>query len=175
MPTEERLALRDTVRRLLSRESGGVAVRAAAASPDGFDRSLWTRLCAEVGVAGLTIPERYGGLGASLADAAVVLGELGRALTPCPLLGSAVLAAAAIMASGDEEAAARLLPGIAAGTTIGALVWTGPRGGWDPAEAAVESTVDGLTGTAHYVLDGCAADVLIVLARTAEGLGLFEV
>jgi alkylation response protein AidB-like acyl-CoA dehydrogenase len=176
MPTEEQGALRDSVRRLLSRESSGAAVRAAAESAVGFDRALWDRLCTEVGVAGLLVPEEFGGLGASLTDAAVVLGELGRALTPGPMLGSAVLAAQAILASGDEEACRRLLPGIAAGTTIAAVAWAGERGGWAPGAAAVESTVDGeLAGTAHYVLDGCAADVLIVVARAPGGIELVEV
>jgi alkylation response protein AidB-like acyl-CoA dehydrogenase len=178
--TEEQLALRETVRLLLSRESGSAAVRSAAASRDGFDRALWARLCAEVGVAGLAVPESCGGLGAGLAEVHVVLAELGRALTPCPMLGSAVLAAQAILASGDEQAGRRLLPGIAAGTTIAALAWVGPDGHWDPGTAACSaaptSTVDWvLTGEARHVLDGAAAEVLIVVARTGAGLALFEV
>jgi hypothetical protein len=158
--TEELQALRDTVRGLLAHES---------------EATVWKRLCGEVGVAGLLIPEEYGGLGASLAAVHVVFAELGRALTSCPLLGSAVLAAQAILAAGDEDACQRLLPGIASGTTVAAMAWAGPDGRWDPQLAAV-STVDGLlTGAAHYVLDGAAAGVLIVVARTADGLGLFEV
>jgi alkylation response protein AidB-like acyl-CoA dehydrogenase len=172
---DERLALRDTVRRLLSRESGSAAVRAASASPDGFDRSLWTRLC-DLGAAGLAIPERYGGLGASIAETGVVLGELGRTLTPSPLLGSSVLTASAILACGDDDACRRLLPGIADGSRIAALVWAGPEGRWDPGTVACKSAVDStLTGEAHYVLDGTAADVLVVAADTGDGLGLFEV
>src|SRR5205823_4444925 len=69
----------------------------------------------------------------------------------------------------------RLLARIAAGTSIAALAWTGPGGRWDTNVAAV-STVDGaLTGEAHYVLDGTVADVLLVVAHTTDGLGLFEV
>src|SRR5262245_14324 len=70
----EQQQLRETVRLLLDRSSD---TRAAMASPDGFDRTLWTRLCTEIGVAGLSIPEEYGGLGASLVETGVVLGELG--------------------------------------------------------------------------------------------------
>src|SRR5882672_6057330 len=120
--SEEQLALRDTLRRLLAKESGGLAVRAATATPEGFDRTLWTRLCTDIGVAGLGIPERYGGLGAGLPELHIVLAELGRTLTPCPMLGSAVLAAQAILACGNDDAGHRLLPGIAAGSTIAALV-----------------------------------------------------
>ena len=55
-----------------------------------------------------------------------MLEELGRALTPSPLLGSAVLAAQALLATGDEAACQRRLPAIADGTAIAALAWTGP-------------------------------------------------
>lgn len=172
MLTAEQQELRDTVRRLLARSSDP---RTAMTSQDGFDRTLWMRLCTEVGVAGLTIPEEYGGLGATLAETAIVLGELGRTLTPSPLLGSAVLAAQAILASDDPDACRRLLPGIAAGTTIAALAWAGADGRWSPDATAV-SIVDGrLLGEAHYVLDGTVAEVLLVVVRDGDGLGLFEV
>ncbi len=152
---------------MLSRSSD---TRAAMVSEEGFDRALWKRLCTEIGVAGLAVPEEYGGLGAGLAETVVVLGELGRELTPSPMLGSAVLSVQALLASGDEDACRRLLPGIAGGT-IAALAW----GTWDPSEAHM-SYVDGrLTGEARYVLDGATAEVLLVVARTEDGLGLFEV
>jgi alkylation response protein AidB-like acyl-CoA dehydrogenase len=157
--SDEQLALRDTLRRLLSRESP--------------DLALWTRLC-EVGVAGFGIDERYGGHGRGLTEAGITLGELGRTLTPCPLLGSAVLAAQAIQHGANEEARARLLPGIAAGTTIAALAWVGADGRWDPTSTACVATESTVDGQAHYVLDGTAADVLIVAAHTDDGLGLFE-
>lgn len=172
MLSAEQQQLRDSIRRLLARSSD---TRAAMMSPDGFDRTQWARLCTEVGVAGLAVPEEYGGLGATLSETAVVLGELGRALTPSPLLGSAVLAAQAVLASGDAAACRRLLPDIAAGTAIATLVWAGADGRWSPDAVAV-STVDGrLSGAAHYVLDGTVADVLLVVAHDGDGLGLFEV
>jgi alkylation response protein AidB-like acyl-CoA dehydrogenase len=133
-------------------------------------------LCGEIGVAGLAIPECYGGSGASLLETHVVLEELGRTLTPCPMLGSAVLAAQALLLSGDSQACQRLLPGIASGSRIAALVWTGPDGQWDENGAACKATDTGcLTGDAHYVLDGDLADTLLVVARTTDGIGLYEV
>ena len=105
--------------------------------------------------------------------------ELGRALTPSALLGSAVLAAQALLATGDEAACQRLLPAIAAGPAIAAVAWTGPAGRWDPGEAACEARSSpggwALTGEAHYVLDGDVADVLLAAARTPDGIALFEV
>jgi alkylation response protein AidB-like acyl-CoA dehydrogenase len=168
--TSERRDLRDAVRGLLTRQQR---------RGEGSGRSLWPRLCGEIGAAGLAIPERYGGAGAGPAETHIVIEELGRALTPSPLLGSAVLAAQTLLATGDEAACQRLLPAIAAGTAIAAVAWTGPAGRWDPGEAACGARFSAggwtLTGEAHYVLDGDAADVLLAAARTPDGIALFEV
>jgi alkylation response protein AidB-like acyl-CoA dehydrogenase len=168
--TSEQRDLRDAVRGLLARhQSRG----------EGSGRSWWPRLCGEIGVAGLAIPERYGGAGAGPAETHIVMEELGRALTPSPLLGSAVLAAQALLASGDEVACQRRLPAIADGTAIAAVAWAGPAGRWDPGEAVYEARFSAggwaLTGEAHYVLDGDVADVLLAAARTPDGVALFEV
>ena len=152
--TPEQLALRDSVRALLTKHSN---VRAAIEEPDGYDTALWAKLCGEVGVAGLAIPEEHGGSGAGLAETHVVLAELGRTLTPAPLLSS-TLASQAVLATGNQKACARLLPRIAQGA-VAALVWP-----W-------EAEIAGLTGTAHYVVDGDLAEVLLVV----DGNSLYEV
>ncbi len=170
LETEEAQALRDAVRSLLTRRSGPEAVRAAMESPLGYDDKLWSTLCEQIGVAALAIPEHYGGAGAGLAEACVVLAELGRTLTPAPMLGSAVLCGSAVLGTGNDEACERLLPGIAAGTTLAALAWSDEE--WSPGLVASET---GLDGRAHYVLDGDLADLLLAVARTSDGLGLFEV
>jgi alkylation response protein AidB-like acyl-CoA dehydrogenase len=137
-------ALRETVRALLARHSDPVA---AVETPLGYDDKLWSLLC-EIGVAALAIPERFGGLGAGLAEVCVVQEELGRTLTPSPHLGSAVLCGQALLATGNDEACERLLPGIADGSRTAALV------------------------TDHqYVLDGDSADIVLV----ADESGLYEV
>ena len=190
--TDEQRALRQTVRALLSRQQRP----APRDQGDVGDGPLWQRLCAEVGVAGLAVPERYGGAGAGPVETHVVAEELGRRLLPAPLLGSAVLAAQALLATGDAAACERLLPAIADGTAIAALAWTTEAGHWDPAEVAFRAVPAGagaagagaagagpraagagwvLDGTAHYVLYGDRADVLVIAARTAQGIGLFEV
>jgi alkylation response protein AidB-like acyl-CoA dehydrogenase len=170
--TAEQRDLRDAVRGLLGKaEVGGPA---------------WRRLCDEVGVAGIAIPERHGGAGAGLAEACVVMAELGRTLTPTPMLGSAIMAARAVAATGDEAACGRLLPAIADGSATAALAWTTAAGHWDVSEAAFTARDLGtgsigpgavweLDGEAHYVLDGAVAGVLLAVARTPDGTGLFEV
>ncbi|PXY20815.1 acyl-CoA dehydrogenase family protein [Prauserella muralis] len=170
--SDEARALREAVRALLARHSDP---RTAAEAPHGYDDKLWSLLCEQIGVAGLAIPERHGGAGATLAEVCVVLHELGRTLTPSPLLGSAVLAATALQATGDERVCARLLPAIADGGSVAALAWSGPDGGLSPEAPAVTAEDSALDGTAHYVLDGDSADMLLVAARTPDGTGLFEV
>jgi alkylation response protein AidB-like acyl-CoA dehydrogenase len=163
--TEEQRELRDAVRGLLAR--------------GGDEESLWHRLCDQIGVAGLAIPERYGGAGAGPAEAGVVMEELGRELTCSPMLGSAVLAAQALLATGDDAACGRLLPAIAAGSATAALAWTTTAGRWDSGELAYAAVPSAqgwlLDGEAHYVLDADTAGILLAAARTPTGTGLFEV
>ncbi|MDV2476966.1 acyl-CoA dehydrogenase family protein [Rhodococcus zopfii] len=169
--TEDRAALRQSVRDLLAKHSDSAAVRKAIASADGFDPALWGRLVEQIGVAALAIPEEFDGVGASLAETHVVLEELGRTLTPSPMLGSAVLAAQTLLLSGDHDACARLLPGIAAGE-VAAVCWAS-ESGWTA--TGVTASGDSLTGTAHYVLGGDVATTLLVLATDDAGVSLFEV
>jgi alkylation response protein AidB-like acyl-CoA dehydrogenase len=180
--TTEQEDLRAAVRGLIDHAGSG--------APDG-DRlneagtpaavRLWQRLCAEIGVAGLLIPDRFGGAGAGPVEVAVVMEELGRSLTPSPMLGSAVLATSLLLESGDENACQRLLPGLADGSCLAALAWTTAQGRWDPAEVACTAARRGgddgylLSGEAHYVLDGDLATVLLVPARIGGGqTALFE-
>src|SRR5215470_12957515 len=128
--TDEQRDLRDAVRGLLAHQQR----RAPGDGDDG--RPLWQRLCGEIGAAGLAIPQRYGGAGAGPVETHIVMEELGRGLTCSPLLGSAVLAGQALLASGDTAACQRLLPAIADGSAVAALAWTTAAGHWDPGEAA---------------------------------------
>jgi alkylation response protein AidB-like acyl-CoA dehydrogenase len=92
-------------------------VLARTETSEPYDTGLWRVLAAEVGCAGLLIPESHGGAGASYREAAVVAEEAGRAVAPVPYLGSAVVATAAALSAGDAE----LLSGLAEGTVTAAL------------------------------------------------------
>jgi alkylation response protein AidB-like acyl-CoA dehydrogenase len=172
--TAEQHDLRDAVRGLLASASTSVSP-STSASAGGEGGAAWGRLCREVGVAGLAIPERYGGAGGGPAEVGVVMEELGRGLTPSPMLGSTVLAAQALLGTGDDAACERLLPAIADGSATAALAWTTPAGRWSIGEVGYRASEARLDGEAHYVLDGDAADVLLVAARGPAGVGLFEV
>ena len=117
--SEERELLRDTVAALVEKHASPAAVREAIASEHGYDESLWKLLCEQVGAAALVVPEELGGAGGELADAAVVLEELGKALVPTPLLGT-TLAELALLAADkpDTDAIERLAEGASIGTVV---------------------------------------------------------
>ncbi|ORA62893.1 acyl-CoA dehydrogenase [Mycolicibacterium elephantis] len=133
--TEERQLLRETVAALIDKHAPPAAVREAMESERGYDEALWQMLCEQVGAAALVVPEEMGGAGGELADAAVVLEELGKALVPTPLFGT-TLAELALLAADQPDTDA--LEGLAEGTRLGAVVFD-----------------------AGYVVNGDVADVVI--------------
>ncbi len=161
-------ALRATVRDFLEAKAGH------------GEPELWAQLTGELGLAGLAIPEEYGGDGFGLVELGVVLEEMGRAPVSGPFFASVVLAAHALLATGDEVACARYLPGIADGTTTATLAVTEADGSWDARRVATRAaeTSPGqwaVTGRKCFVIDGTTADLLLVVARTETGLSLFAV
>ncbi|MFD4370327.1 acyl-CoA dehydrogenase family protein [Streptomyces sp. NPDC058486] len=162
--TDEQEELRTAVRSLLRRHPGEAA---------------WRPLAEQIGVAGLAVPEEYGGAGCGALEVHVVMEELGRELSPVPYLGSAVLAVQTLLAAGAAEEYAALLAELVSGGSTAALAWA-EAGSWDP-EAVRAEAVPGpgggwlLTGVKEHVLDGATAGTLLVAARTAAGVSLFAV
>ena len=118
--SEERELLRETVAALVDKHASPAAVRQAIESEHGYDESLWKLLCEQVGAAALVVPEELGGAGGELADAAVVLEELGKALAPTPLLGT-TLAELALLSADEPDTDA--IEKLAEGAAIGAVVF----------------------------------------------------
>lgn len=178
-PDEDQQELVALVRGILSQRADSTSTRRALESDARFDVDLWRLLCEEIGIAGMAIPEEFGGAGFTLREAQLVLEEIGYALAPSPYLGSVAIAAQAIIASGDADAAARLLPGIAEGSSSAALAWAAPDGRYAPDLVDVRAAESGsgwtLTGESGFVLDGAPADVLLAIAQTPDGPRLFEV
>jgi alkylation response protein AidB-like acyl-CoA dehydrogenase len=187
----EQEELRASVRRFLADRVPITAVRALMDSADGGDPAVWEMAGQQLGLQGIAIPEEYGGSGFSFAEQAIVLEELGAALYGGPYLASAVLAANALLASGDEAAKKAYLPGIASGELIATLAFTEEDGSWEPdatrltatatpaasASATAASVVGGwrLDGRKSFVLDGHTAGLILVIGRTEAGLSLFAV
>ena len=175
---EELTALRDSVGGLLARRSTEADVRAAMETPSGYDPDLWREL-AGLGIAGLIVPERYGGSGAGPVELEAVLEETGAALLCAPLLGSSVLAAALLAAAGDAGAQEELLPSIADGSGLVAVAITGTAGRWSADGVEVSASEFAgrwtLDGVADYVIHGQNAGTLLVAARDGAGITWFTV
>ena len=177
--TDEQDELRKTVRQFLDAKSPESAVREQMETERGFDDGVWAQMGEQMGLQGLAIPEEYGGSGYGFIELGIVLEEMGRSLLCAPFFSTAVLAATTLIHSGDDAAKAAHLPGIASGETIATLAFTEPSGKWDESGITMEATPAGdgfaLSGTKMYVLDGHTADLVLVAARTAEGVSLFAV
>src|SRR5271154_4182362 len=166
--TEE--ALRDSVRRLFADRCPPESVmRVYGPVPHDFS-AVWHALAADLGMAGLLVPEQLGGAGASAREAAVVMEEIGRAVAPVPFLSSAVLATVALLEAGDTET----VKGLAAGSLTAALAVPLSTAPGD-AVAGVSAAGDGLTGRITSVAGAGEADVLVVPVAGADGLELHTV
>src|SRR5215467_7370642 len=177
--TAEQEELRASVRRFLADRAPISAVRELMETTDGVDPAVWRQAGEQLGLQGIAIPEQYGGAGFSFAEQAIVLEELGAALYGGPYLASAVLAATALLASPDEDARTTYLPAIASGEVIATVAFTEEDGSWEPDDirlvAADGSTGWRLDGRKSFVLDGHTANLILVVARTGDGLSLFAV
>jgi alkylation response protein AidB-like acyl-CoA dehydrogenase len=176
---EDQQELRGTVRRFLEHSSAEADVRRLMATEPGYDRAVWERMAGELGLHGLAIPEEYGGAGFSFTELGVVLEEMGRALLCAPFFASVVLAAELLKAIDDEQARKDYLPGIASGDTIATVALTEDDGEWAPSSVTVRAVRDRgtwrLTGAKTYVPDGLSAGLILVVARTENGIGVFAV
>ncbi len=166
--TEE--ALRDSVRQLFADRCPPESVaHAYDPAPQDFS-SVWRTLAAELGVAGLLVPESLGGAGAGAREAAVVMEEIGRAVAPVPFLSSAVLATIALLRAGDTETVSAL----AQGELTAALAVPLSSAPGDPV-TGVAGGADGLSGSVTSVAGAGEADVLVVPVAGPDGLELHTV
>ncbi|WP_435770099.1 acyl-CoA dehydrogenase family protein [Nocardioides sp. SYSU DS0651] len=171
-PEEE--DLRDTVASFLARRSDADSVRRTYDGDRSAVDPLWQGLAAELGLAGLLVPESAGGAGAGAREAAVVLGEIGRAVAPAPYLTSAVVATTVLLAEGATDAARALLRGLAAGEGCAALAvpFTAGPGA---APAPLEHGRGTVSGAVRSVAGAVEADVLLVPVRTGDGIAVCSV
>ena len=165
-PTAEQEELRATLRRFFAECSPEAAVRQSMQTEEGLDPALWTRLVQELGLLGLAVPEDLGGQGYGFAEACLVLEEAGRAGVCAPLLSSLAQVVPLLLHAADEVTRRELLPAVVAGELRAAVGWAGPG-----SDLARDDTggAPRLSGTVGPVLDGGAADVLLLVVPGAAG------
>ncbi|MGB3722215.1 MAG: acyl-CoA dehydrogenase family protein [Pacificimonas sp.] len=182
--TEDQDMLRDSAKGFIAEKAPVTHLRKLRDSDDnaGFDPALW-REFGEMGFTSILMSEDDGGLGLGHVEAGVVLEEMGRNLTPSPMLSTAVAAVAALKEGGKQHRD-KWFPKIAAGdATVALAVDEGAK--HDPAATVMAAERSGngfkLTGRKQFVVQGHTADMLIVAARTAgsagetDGITLFAV
>jgi alkylation response protein AidB-like acyl-CoA dehydrogenase len=148
---EERAALVDPIRRLLTDRCTEADVRRIMEDESGHDPALWQALV-DLGLTGLMVPEAQGGAGLSAIELELAMEEAGAALLPAPLLSGAV--AAALLAD-DPARLAQLAAGrIAAVAFAGGYDWTG--------QGAVMLRDGHIAGTLRFVPDAAIADTLLI-------------
>lgn len=177
-PTEEQDELRAVARGFLAREAPADGLRVTLDAPGGWRPDIWPRLAA-LGWLGISLPEHRGGAGLGLVEETVILEEAGAALVPAPLHSTVGLALPIL----SRGAADTLMGAVVDGSTIVTFGWAETEGRAALVHAS-ETTVVATAGSAgqwrlegvkRWVPDIERADVVIVPAAYADGIGLFAV
>jgi len=183
--TEEQQMLRDSARAFADEKLPVSQLRALRqkGGEEGYDKAAWKEM-AELGFAGVIVPEEFGGSAFGYVGLGQVLEAQGRTIASTPLLSTALAGASALTIAGNEKQKSAYLPKIASGELLTALaVDEGPHHDPSRITLAAKKSAGGytLSGEKRYVIDGAAANLLIVAARTAgqpgdtSGITLFLV
>jgi len=167
--TDEQQAIRSTAHDFLASRFKSERLREIVASDDGFDESGWKEM-AELGWAGLALPEKWGGQGLGIVDLAVLFEEIGYVCAPSPLLSNTIAGLALAFAGSDEQKERWLRP-LAAGELRGAPALFDVGTPAEPNKFAMAAGSDGdsvvLNGEKTLVMDAASADFFLV--ATADG------
>lgn len=162
------------LRDFFARACPTTSTRELMAGSLGFEPAVWRRMSAELGVAGVSLPERFGGGGFGAVEEGIVAEEAGRSLACSPFFASSVLAARCLEQVGSDADCERLLPALASGERTAALALSEPATPPSLSTLCCELSMSGgphVSGHKHAVIDGLSADVLFVVARQAGSTG----
>jgi alkylation response protein AidB-like acyl-CoA dehydrogenase len=162
--TDEQQAIKSTAHDFLKARFKSERIREIAAGDTGFDEAGWKEM-AELGWAGLALPEEWGGQGLGAVELAVLFEEMGYALAPSPLLSNTI-AGLALSVGGSDEQKERWLRPLAAGEIRGTPALIDADGPAEPMKFSMAAG-DVLSGTKTLVLDAASADFFLV--ATADG------
>jgi len=178
--TEEQLAIARTAKHVVREYLPVTQLRALRddGDPVGLSPDAW-RALAEVGVAGMTIAEQYGGAGLGWRELGLVAEECGHTLAATPLLSTTVLGAGAIELGGSDAHKRDWLPRVSRGDALLAFALDEDTR-FAPGDIALTATANAgdfvLDGEKQFVLDGHIADAFVVVATGPDdGLSLFLV
>ncbi len=169
--SDEQRLLRESVDRFIAETYDADHRRRAAADPLGFSPDIWQKF-ADLGWLALPIDEAYGGLGAGAIETGILMEAFGRGLVTEPYLSTVVIGAALISECASDAQKQAILPKVADGSLRLAFAHSERAARYDLArvDTTARPTPDGwrLDGRKTAVLDGNAADDIIVSAHLAE-------
>ena len=175
--TEEQQSLRDTLRAFLQDKYSFESRRATSMTVVGWRPEIW-RALADLGIVGMTLPKRLGGLEFGPVEVMVAMEEMGRALMVEPFM-EAVVVCGGVLARGGGKVADDALLKITAGELIIAYAWAEPGSRYDFSRVVTTAVKDGdgwlLNGHKSVVMAAPWASALLVTARTSNGVSLFMV
>ncbi len=143
---------------------------------NSFPNELWPEM-GELGLLGITTPEAYGGAGMSYLAHVVAVEEIARASASVSLSYGAHsnLCVNQIKLNGSEEQKQKYLPGLLAGTSVGALAMSEPSAGSDVVSMKLRAEKRNgyyvLNGNKYWITNGPDADTLVVYAKTDPDAG----
>jgi alkylation response protein AidB-like acyl-CoA dehydrogenase len=182
--TEDQKMITETVTSFVKKESPVERMRGLRDDERGWDPKVWAQM-GELGWLSIPFPESVGGFGGSMVDVGLILEQLGTTLVPEPYIASVVLGGMAVLHAGTPGQQERVLTPMIGGETSLALAYAERQSRYDLNDCVTKAEEDGggwrLTGEKVFVLNGQAADTLVVSARVAgdsrdaDGIRLFLV
>jgi|HubBroStandDraft_6_1064221.scaffolds.fasta_scaffold94908_2 alkylation response protein AidB-like acyl-CoA dehydrogenase len=170
--SDDQKMLVDTVTSFTKKESPVDRVRKIRESDIGWDRNIWRHM-GELGWLGVALPESVGGIGGSFLDAGLIIERLGTTLVPEPYIESVMVAGLTLDRYGSEEQRQAYLPSMIEGKTSLALAYVEKDSRYDVADMTTRAEKVGgdykLSGKKEWVLNGQAAEHILVSARTGGG------
>ena len=173
--TEEQQFLKDTAQSFARDKTPVTHFRELRDSDNSqcWDDGVWQEMV-ELGWSGILVPEKFGGSEFWMAGISVIMQELGKTLTPSPILSTSVLGVSAINMLGSDEQKDKYLPKMAKGELLGCFGLTEPDAGSDPGsmKSKAKKTSDGylLNGSKTWITNSPIADVLIIWAKDEGGV-----
>lgn len=176
---KEQDELKAVVRSFLAQKSPESAVRQLMEPEQAYDPAVWEQMCGQLGLAGLAVPEEYGGAGFTFVELGIAVEEMGSALLVSPFFASAVMAITLLLECPDESAKKDYLPGLASGELVGTVALAEDEGYWTEDAVSLTAAQEGgqwlLDGHKSFVLDATCAVLILAVARTPGGIGVFAV
>jgi len=176
--SDDQVLLKNSVRAALDEQCKPAHVRAMFDDAKGYGDRLWSEM-AKLGWLGLPFPEEQGGAGLGLVELGLVLEEMGRAAYPGPFFATVVLGGLGIQLGGNAAQKDKWLSAISAGRARATAALLEEHLDWDPVSTSTTATKSGsgwtLSGLKRFVPWAHVADIVLVPARSSEGLGIFLV